>query len=61
MVEVQPYRKNYIGGAWGDGGAGRIAVTNPATSEKLAKQALADAADGTLLLWPRRPCICLAR
>ena len=45
MVEVKPYWKNYIDGAWVDGGAGRIDVINPGTGEKLAEQAIADAAD----------------
>ena len=45
MAEVQAYWQNYIDGAWVDGGAGRIDVTNPATGEKLAEHALADAAD----------------
>ena len=45
MAEVKPYWQNYIDGKWVDGGAGRIDVTNPATGEKLAEQALADAGD----------------
>ena len=45
MVEVKPYWQNYIDGVWRDGGAGRIDVINPGTGEKLAEQALADAAD----------------
>jgi acyl-CoA reductase-like NAD-dependent aldehyde dehydrogenase len=36
---------NYIDGAWVDGGAGRIDVTDPATGATLAEHALADAAD----------------
>ena len=42
---MQDYWQNYIDGNWVDGGAGRIDVENPATGEKLAEQALADAAD----------------
>ena len=42
---MQDYWQNYIDGVWVDGGAGRIDVENPATGEKLAEQALADAAD----------------
>lgn len=42
---MKTYWQNYIDGAWVDGGAGRIDVTNPGTGEKLAEQALADAAD----------------
>lgn len=37
--------RNYIDGAWADGGAGRVDVINPATGEILARQALADEAD----------------
>lgn len=42
---MKPYWQNYIDGAWVDGGAGRIEVIDPATGEKLAEHALADAAD----------------
>ncbi|WP_323769566.1 aldehyde dehydrogenase family protein [Antarctobacter sp.] len=42
---MKTYWQNYIDGAWCDGGAGRIDVINPGTGEKLAEQALADAAD----------------
>ena len=45
MAEIGPYWPNYVGGDWVDGGAGRIDVTDPATGERLAEQALADAAD----------------
>lgn len=45
MAQIKPYWQNYIDGAWVDGGAGRIDVTDPATGEKLAEHALADAAD----------------
>ena len=31
MFEIKPYWQNYIDGAWVDGGAGRIDVTDPAT------------------------------
>jgi aldehyde dehydrogenase (NAD+) len=40
-----PYWQNYVDGAWVDGGAGRIDVTDPATGERIAEHALADAAD----------------
>jgi len=40
-----PYWQNYIDGAFVDGGAGRIDVDDPGTGEKLAEQAIADAAD----------------
>lgn len=42
---MKSYWQNYIDGAWVDGGAGRIDVTDPATNEKIAEHALADAAD----------------
>ncbi|GAB5446257.1 aldehyde dehydrogenase family protein [Gymnodinialimonas sp.] len=45
MAEFQTYWQNYIDGAWVDGGAGRIDVIDPGSGEKLAEQALADAAD----------------
>lgn len=45
MVEIEPFWKNYIDGDWVEGGAGRIDVIDPATGEKLAAHALADAAD----------------
>ncbi|MEM7520295.1 MAG: aldehyde dehydrogenase family protein [Pseudomonadota bacterium] len=45
MTDMKPYWQNYIDGAWVDGGAGRIAVFDPGTGEKLVEQALADAAD----------------
>ena len=37
--------KNYINGAFTEGGAGRIDVTNPATGAVIAEHSLADAAD----------------
>lgn len=37
--------RNYIDGAWADGGAGWAEVTNPATGAVLARQAMADGAD----------------
>ncbi len=43
--DIKPYWQNYINGNWVDGGAGRLAVDNPATGEILAEQALADRAD----------------
>jgi len=39
------YFQNYINGAFTDGGAGRISVTNPANGEVVGEHALADAAD----------------
>ena len=45
MADVKPYWQNYIDGTWMDGGAGRIDVTDPATGERIAEHAVADAAD----------------
>ena len=45
MTKIKPYWQNYIDGAWVDGGAGRVDVINPGSGERLAEQALADAAD----------------
>lgn len=45
MVDMKSYWQNYIDGAWVDGGAGRIDVSDPATGERIAEHALADAVD----------------
>ena len=45
MTELPPYWKNHIAGDWVDGGAGRIDVVDPASGEKIAEHAMADAAD----------------
>lgn len=45
MTKMKPYWQNYIDGAWVDGGAGRIDVIDPATSQKIAEHALADVGD----------------
>lgn len=45
MSKLAAFWQNYIAGQWVDGGAGRIAVINPATGDHLADQAAADAAD----------------
>ena len=42
---MQGFYKNYIDGAWVDGGAGVINVTDPATGDRIAEHALADASD----------------
>lgn len=56
MLDVAPYWQNYIGGAWVDGGAGRIGVTDPGTGAALAEQALADAADVDRAVRAARAC-----
>ena len=43
--DVKPYWQNYINGQFVDGGSGRIWVDDPGTGERLAEQALANAAD----------------
>ncbi|SHG86316.1 aldehyde dehydrogenase (NAD+) [Cognatiyoonia sediminum] len=45
MTRFNDYYKNYIDGAWVDGGAGRIEVTNPGTGAVLTEHALANASD----------------
>lgn len=45
MKRFNDYYKNYIDGAWVDGGAGRIEVTNPGTGAVLTEHALANASD----------------
>jgi aldehyde dehydrogenase (NAD+) len=39
------FYQNYIDGEWVDGGAGRIAVIDPATGARIAEHALGDASD----------------
>ncbi|HHI82443.1 MAG TPA: aldehyde dehydrogenase family protein [Rhizobiales bacterium] len=56
MSTLKPYWQNYIDGEFCDGGAGRLAVENPATGEKLAEQALADAADIDRAVMAARRC-----
>ena len=55
-MEIAPYWRNYIGGDWADGGAGRLSVEDPATGEALAEQALADAADMARAVAAARRC-----
>lgn len=45
FMQIEPYWRNFIDGKWVDGGAGPIAVENPATGEILAEIACADAGD----------------
>jgi aldehyde dehydrogenase (NAD+) len=42
---MQDVYLNWIDGAWAEGGAGRMAVENPGTTDTVAEQAVADAAD----------------
>jgi len=45
VTDIPAYWQNFIDGTFVDGGAGCLEVLDPATGEKLAEQALADAAD----------------
>jgi len=54
--DVAPYWRNYINGIWVDGGAGRIAVHDPANGDQIAEQALADAADVDAAVQAARQC-----
>ncbi|MEM9107197.1 MAG: aldehyde dehydrogenase family protein [Pseudomonadota bacterium] len=45
MLEIRSDWQNYINGRFVDGGAGWLAVDDPATGEVIAEQALANAAD----------------
>ncbi|MBO6757292.1 MAG: aldehyde dehydrogenase family protein [Roseibium sp.] len=45
MSDIADYWQNFIDGAFVDGGAGRLAVLEPATGAHLANQAIADKAD----------------
>ncbi|MER9007997.1 aldehyde dehydrogenase family protein [Mesorhizobium sp. M0862] len=56
MPEIKAYWQNYIGGTWTDGCAGRIVVDDPATGERLAEQALADAADVDRAIHAAKTC-----
>lgn len=56
MTEIAPYWRNYIDGAWADGGAGRLTIDDPATGAPLAEQALADAADVDRAVAAARSC-----
>ena len=56
MAELKPFWRNFIDGAWVDGGAGRLAVADPATGETVAEQALADEADVDRAVAAARSC-----
>ncbi len=56
MSGIAPYWRNYIGGAWCDGGGGRLTVEDPATGQPLAEQALADPADVDRAVAAARAC-----
>ena len=52
----QAYGRNFIDGAWAEGGAGRLPVDDPATGEPFAEQALADAGDVDRAVAAARRC-----
>lgn len=56
LMDIAPYWRNYIGGHWVDGGAGRIVVDDPATGAPLAEQACADEADVDRAVTAARSC-----
>lgn len=56
MGDIAPYWRNWIGGEWSDGGAGRIDVIDPGTGAHLAEQALANAADVDRAVAAARAC-----
>lgn len=45
MTTIDPYWRNHVDGQWIDGGAGRLDIHDPATGERIAEHALADAGD----------------
>jgi aldehyde dehydrogenase (NAD+) len=54
---IRPYWKNFIGGAWRDGGdGGRITVTDPATADPIAEVARGTAGDIDLAVRAARAC-----
>ena len=54
--KAQSYYKNYVNGAFVDGGAGRIDVDDPGTGKKLSEQAIANAADVDQAVTAARAC-----
>ena len=50
------YLQNWIGGEWIDGGAGRLAVEDPATGEPAYEHACADAGDVAMAVASARAC-----
>lgn len=54
--DIEPYWRNFVDGAWCDGGAGRIQVVDPATGEPLAEHACADAGDVDRAVAAARRC-----
>lgn len=57
MTGIAAYWRNYIDGAFVDGGAGRIAVHDPGSGEMLCEHALADAADVNRAVAAARACV----
>ena len=57
MTGIAAYWRNYIDGAFVDGGAGRIAVHDPGSGAVLCEHALADAADVNRAVAAARACV----
>jgi aldehyde dehydrogenase (NAD+) len=55
-MNIKPFWQNFINGRYVDGGAGRLAVTNPADGSLVAEIALADAADIDRAVAAARAC-----
>ena len=53
---LKPYWQNDVGGAWCDGGAGRITIDNPASGEAIAERALSDNSDVDRAIGAARAC-----
>lgn len=51
------YHRNYIDGAWVDGGAGRLPIEDPASGEIVGEQALADLDDVDRVVAAARACV----
>jgi aldehyde dehydrogenase (NAD+) len=55
-TEIKQYWKNYINGAFVDGGAGRIPIDDPASGETIAEHALANSGDVDRAVAAARKC-----
>ena len=56
MTKIAEYWKNYVNNQWVEGGAARLSVENPATSQHLAWQAMADANDISTAIKAAKAC-----
>ena len=55
-MNIKPFWQNFINGEFVDGGAGRLAVTNPADGSLVAEMAMADAKDVDRAVAAARAC-----